>query len=142
MKKNINHSVTYSYKSEVPATEIHFDILDKILGKNWENQAYSEITIVPDKSSWANSVDAVPIEIGRVIKILNKLKKEGSNYVEIMYHSEHAGYYFNGIDIHRSTDEEVAKEDERVEKFEKAKKQAEIQLLERKIEQIKKSLIK
>jgi hypothetical protein len=142
MKKNINHSVTYSYKSEVPATEIHYDIMDKILGKNWENKAYSEIIIVPDKSSWANSVDAVPVEIDRVIKILTKLKKEGSNYIEIMYHCDHAGYYFNGIDIHRSTDEEVAKENERLEKFETAKKQAEIQLLEQKIDQIKKSLNK
>lgn len=142
MKKNSNQSVTYSYKSEIRATEIHFDIMDKILGKNWENQAYSEITIVPDKSSWANSVDSCPIEIDRVIKILTKLKKEGSNYVEIMYHSDHAGYYLNGIDIHRSTDEELAKENERIEKFETAKKQSEIQLLERKIEQIKKSLSK
>ncbi len=142
MKKNINHSVTYSYKSEVPATEIHYDILDKIIGKNWETEPHSEITIVPGKNSWANSMDASPIEIDRVLKILTKLKKEGSNYVEIMYHCDHAGYYFNGIDIHRSTDEEVAQEKKRLEEFETAKKQAEIQFLERKIDQIKKSLNK
>ena len=59
-----------------------------------------------------------------------------------MYHSDHIGYYFNGMDIHRSTNEEVLENNKHTEEFEKAKKLAEIEFLQRKIDQIKKTLDK
>ena len=135
---NKNHSITKIYKVSDSLTEIDFILRDKILGKNWvENEErFGHITLNNDYKNWQGEVH--PINIDDAIKILEKLKKEGSNYVEIMYHCDHIGYYFNGLDIHRSTDEEVAKDKERLEAKLKAKKDAEIKTLEAKLKELKK----
>ena len=140
--KNENHSITEIYKSEESLTEIDFTLRDKILGKNWDEkeERYGHIVLGDDKTSWKG--ESYPININDVNKVLEKLKKKGCNYVEIMYHSDHIGYYFNGMDIHRSTNEEVLENNKHTEEFEKAKKLAEIEFLQRKIDQIKKTLDK
>ncbi len=138
MKKKANNSITEIYKSSKSLTEIDFILRDKMLGKNWaENEErFGQITLNNDHKNWQGEVH--PISIDDVIKVLENFKKKGSNYVEIMYHCDHIGYYFNGLDIHRSTDEEVASESERLEAKLKAKKDAEIKALETKLEQLKK----
>jgi hypothetical protein len=140
--KNENHSITEVYKSEESLTEIDFTLREKILGKNWDEkeERYGNIILGDDKNSWKG--ESYPINIDDVNKVLEKLKKKGCNYVEIMYHSDHIGYYFNGMDIYRSTDEEVLENSKNTEEFEKAKKLAEIDFLQRKIDQIKKTLNK
>lgn len=139
MAKKQNHSITKIYKDEISLTEIDFTLRDKILGKNWDKheERFGQITLNDDHNSWKG--ESHPINIDDVIKILEKLKSKGSNYVEIMYHCDHIGYYFNGLDIHRSTDEEVSKEKERLEAKSKANKEAEIKALEAKLEKLKKS---
>ena len=140
--KNKIHSITEIYKSEESLTEIDFTLRDKILGKGWDDneERFGQIVLGNDHNSWKG--ESYPINIDDVNKVLEKLKKKGCNYVEIMYHSDHIGYYFNGLDIHRSTFKEVLENNKNIEEFEKAKKLAEIDLLQRKIDQIKKTLNK
>ena len=137
MAKKLNHSITKIYKTEESLTEIDFVLRDKILGKNWsENEErFGDITLNNDYNSWKG--ESHPINIDDVIKILENLKEKGSNYVEIMYHCDHIGYYFNGLDIHRSTNEEVTKEKEMLDAEAKAKKEAEIKALEIKLAKLK-----
>jgi hypothetical protein len=136
---NKNHSITEIYKESKSLTEIDFILRDKMLGKNWsENEErFGQITLNNDHKNWQG--ESHPISIDDVIKTLESFKKKGCNYVEIMYHCDHIGYYFNGLDIHRSTNEEVAKDKERLDAKSKAKKEAEIKALETKLEQLKKS---
>jgi hypothetical protein len=134
-----NHSITEIYKASESLTEIDLTMRDKILGKNWgdNEERFGQITLNHDQNSWQGETH--PINIDDVIKILERLKKKGSNYVEIMYHCDHIGYYFNGLDIHRSTDSEM-KDQERLEaKIKENNKEAEIKALEAKLAQLKKS---
>lgn len=137
--KKLNHSITQVYTTGESLTEIDFTLRDEILGKDWADheERFDQITLNNDHDNWKG--ESHPIKIDEVIKILEKLKSNGSNYVEIMYHCDHIGYYFNGLDIHRSTDEEVVKNKERLEAKLKAKKEAEIKALEAKLAQLKKS---
>jgi hypothetical protein len=137
MAKKINNSITKIYKTSESLTEIDFVLRDKILGKNWsENEErFGDITLNNDYNSWKG--ESHPINIDDVIKALEKLKKKGSNYVEIMYHCDHIGYYFNGLDIHRSTDIEIKENEMTLDAMEKLKKEAEIKALEIKLAQLK-----
>lgn len=140
--ENNNNSITYVYKSEESITEIDFVMRDEILGKGWEDkeERFEEIIVINPSNGWARQ--SSPIKIDEVISVLQNLKKDGSNYVEIMYHEDHIGYYFNGVDIHNSTFKEVLENNKKKEEFENAKKLAEIDLLQRKIDTIKKTLNK
>lgn len=140
--ENNNNSITYVYKSEESITEIDFVMRDEILGKGWEDkeERFEEIIVINPSNNWARQ--SSPIKIDEVISVLQNLKKDGSNYVEIMYHEDHIGYYFNGVDIHSSTFKEVLENNKKKEEFENAKKLAEIDLLQRKIDTIKKTLNK
>ena len=140
MKKmeNKNHSITRDYVCDKSSTEIHYLVRDEVLGKDWEDKEdFGEITLNQKLHSWAG--ESSSIKIDDVIQILEELKKEGCNYVEMMHHEDHAGYYFNGLNIHRSTDIEVSDEKERIEKKEKAKKDLAITELELKLEKLRKS---
>ena len=135
MSKKLNHSITEIYKASESLTEIDFILRDKILGKDWsENEErFGQITLDNDHNNWQG--ESHPIKIDDVIKVLEKLKEKGSNYVEIMYHCDHIGYYFNGLDIHRSTNEEVANDKERLKANEDIKIEAEIKELQSKLAQ-------
>jgi hypothetical protein len=134
-----NHSITEIYKASHSITEIDFILRDKILGKNWaENEErFGQIILNNDQKNWQG--ESHPIDIDEVIKVLERLKKKGSNYVEIMYHSDHIGYYFNGLDIHRSTDGEISNEKKRLDVELQVNKEAEIKALEARIAKLKKS---
>ncbi len=80
--------------------EIDFD-LNKELKIDWNDfNIPDKVNSGETKFTWAG--DSYPIKIDKVLKILNKLKdKHKCKYVEIMYHEDHIGYYFNGLNIHK-----------------------------------------
>jgi len=125
--------ITNKYVKELEHSEIDFDLYEKILGKDWSDIDREEIDLGRDNNWWTG--EGYPIEIDRVIKTLQKLKKRGANFVEIMYHCDHIGYVFNGVDIHESTEGELKKHLES-EKKNKAK-QEEIKALEKKLKELK-----
>lgn len=134
-----NHSITKIYKEEESTSEIDFTLRDKILGKDWDEkeERYGEITKGNDEQyGWKE--ENYPIDIDEAIKILQGLKDKGCNHVEIMYHCDHIGYYFYGLDIHRSTDQEVSEEKERLDKIEKRRTDVKIKSLEAQLAELKK----
>lgn len=131
-------SITKIYKSdEIYSSELDMLMRDEILGKNWSDGEWPDtITLDRKNNKWHG--ESEPIKIDFVINALEKLKKDGCNYVEIMFHEDHHGYYFNGLDIHRSTESELAAEEERINIITEKNKEKEIRELEAKLAKLKK----
>ena len=138
--KKENHSITRIYKSEKSVSEIDMDLYDEILGKDWSehHERFSEIRLGDNKKyGWQG--ESHPINIDVVIKLLNGLKAKGCTHAEIMYHCDHIGYYFYGLDVHRSTSEEMDAEEARIEKENKKAKTQRIKELTTELNKLTKS---
>lgn len=132
-------SITRIYKERNSVTELDMIVKDEILGKDWSESDYPDkIEIGNTNNNWEREADAIRID--EVIYILQDMKSKGCNYVEIMNHSDHYGYYFNGLDIHASTPKEIKEEKERKKELERKNAESEIKKLEEKISKLKKSL--
>lgn len=136
MKEISPVGITKRYIKEVDITEIDIVNQDQILGPDPEcERDHERITIPNKKASWAG--EAEPVEIGKMIDTLTRLRDLGSTHVEIMHHEDHHGYYVNGLEMRKSTPEELA--DLRDKTAKQEEKHREIAELEKKIEKIKKS---
>jgi len=73
-----------------------------------------------------------------MIKILTTIKEDGCNFAQIVYHSDHLCCELIGLEIRRSTPDEI---DMHI-KYEKSEKEKEKQIieLEKQIREIKKSI--
>lgn len=127
--------ITHKYVDEVEHSEIDFDLTDKILGDDADDFDIRNIFLGKQGKWWIG--EGEPIEIDRVIKTLEELKEKGANFVEIMYHCDHIGYVFNGVDIHKSTEGEIEKHLEGMKKKRDKAKQEEIKALEKKLKELK-----
>lgn len=137
-KNKTKHSITKIYKTGNLSTEIDLDLYDKMLDKDWSSSEYGIDTIKldnDDKYGWQG--ESEPIEIDKLISILNDIKTKGSNYVEIVYHHDHIGYYFYGLDIHRSTNKEIINKKKRFEKENKILREQKIKELETELKKLK-----
>lgn len=115
--------------------ELDFVMRDDILGKGWDDDDdvfAHEININQDLSR------SVPIKIDDLRKLLDKLEKEGCNYVSVDYHRDHIEYDLYGFDIRPATEKQI--EDFNAE--EKRKKIEKNKVLLEKIEKEKEKLIK
>lgn len=124
------------YLKEIETGELDFILYDMIFGKEWENMKRERnIVVGRDKynSTWGG--ESIPIPISMVRKILDQLEKKGSDFVEIMHHTDHISYVFNGMKITKATEKECQKENE------KEKKKKEIELEVNKLEAAKRILI-
>ena len=81
---------------------LHFLNQEKILNLG-EDDDYPE-TITTDGTNWAG--ETVPMDIDELINILNELKGQSANYVEIMFHEDHCGYVINGVHMREANDME------------------------------------
>lgn len=106
-----------SYLKEIETQELDFVVCDEVLGKGWEDKDENrkrDIIIGLKGKNWAR--EGEPISIKMVRDILNKLEKAGATYVEIMHHSDHHSYVFNGLKIEQASEDECnqanKKEDE------------------------------
>lgn len=99
--------ITKTYLKEIELSEIDFE-LNEDIHRDWYDigKINNRVNITKNnKGSWEG--DTIPIKIDDVIKTLQQLKKSGANYAEIMYHSDHNGYVFNGLEIRKSTEKEI-----------------------------------
>jgi len=136
MKKEIKRFITFLYKKEIETNDsIRWDCFYDILGKDFDKKedVYpEEISIYGKNMSWCDDVDHIKID--NVIKILDKLKKSGCNYVEIMHHCDHNSYVFNGLEVKESTPEEI--ENEILKRKKREEKLRRIEELEKEIKKI------
>jgi len=111
MKKKIltKQGIVFTYVGHETTEELDFITRDEILGKDWDNDDVLEHPISIIKGNTGNNWEghSEPILISSLEKMLAKLKKKGANYVEIMYHTDHYQYIINGLEVHKSTPEEI-----------------------------------
>jgi hypothetical protein len=95
------------YKGEKDLTELDLELFDKLLGKDYDEkyEDYPETIVKGRNGTWEGEGDSAKID--DVIRVLEKMKSKGANYVEIIQHSDHHGYYFNGVDIHVANEQEI-----------------------------------
>jgi len=121
--------VLLHYKTEIEHTELDLENLDSILGKN--KNGHNHISIIKEENgefNWRSEQEQIDIDLA--IKTLQRIKDLGCNYAEIMYHCDHNGYVFYGIEMREATQEEIEEEIEK-------KKQKNNELLKEKIEHYK-----
>ena len=138
MKKQIKKYLTFFYKKEVETGDsISYDCHQDIFGKGFNNDGenHPEEIFIRNKSNWGFKVDHIKID--NVIKILQKLKKGGSNYVEILHHCDHRSYIFNGIEVRESTQKEI--DDYNSNQLKIKEKQKRIEELKKEIQRVSKS---
>jgi len=51
-----------------------------------------------------------PLQIDEALRIIQGMKEKGATHIEIDYHVDHGSYIFNGVELRKATDEEIAKE--------------------------------
>src|ERR1035437_113914 len=100
--------ITKTYKKEIELSELDF-VIQESIHKDWYGDSHvndSRVVITNNgKGRWEG--DAIPIDIDEAIRTLEKLKKTGANFAEIMYHTDHNGYVFNGLEVRKSTEDEI-----------------------------------
>jgi len=136
MKRNL---YICRYKVQEELSEIDFDLYDSLFPRWSENDEEhpEQITDFPkNEMYWAG--ESYPMHIEDVIKVLNGLKEKGCNYVEIMYHTDHIGYVFTGLDVHIASEKEIAKHEEASKNKRDAEIQKRIAQLEAEIQKLKK----
>jgi hypothetical protein len=99
------------YKKEIDLTEIDLEFKEKFTDKKLDDlDDWPEIIFKQGKGSWEG--EGEPLEIDMLMKHLEKLKSLGCNYVEVMNHTDHNGYYLNGIAARRANPEDVSEYEE------------------------------
>jgi len=93
-----------NYLHQIELSEIDMDLYESLF-PGWDDDHPEPIVVNSDKMDWAR--ESYPIDIERVEKTLAELKERGCTHVEIMYHTDHIGYIFTGLDVHVSSKEEV-----------------------------------
>ncbi len=94
-----------SYLKEIETEELDMVIYDEILGERWEDDnRKSDIIIGQKDKSWTK--EGEPISIKMIRDILDDIEKAGATYVEIMHHSDHHSYVFNGVKIEQASEDE------------------------------------
>lgn len=98
-------------------TELDFENREIFGWEDWDKQDYIEI----EKNYTDDGQE--PIEIDKMIKMLQKMKDLGSTHVNIYYHVDHHGYDVNGFEMRRSTQEEIDGYENRKKEIEKLDKE-------------------
>lgn len=137
MKRNL---YVCNYKAQEELSEIDFDLYESLFPKWSENDEEhpEQITIFPNDEPLYWVGESYPISIKDVIKVLNDMKEKGCDYVEIMYHTDHIGYVFTGLDVHKASEKEIAKHEEVSKNKHNAEIQRRIAQLEAEIQKLKK----
>lgn len=106
--KKTNHTnyMTLKYLKEIEESDLDIIEVEKTLGKDAWEPGYERIFKHLDNDcSWEGECNRISIDL--LEKTIAKLKKAGANYVEMMHHSDHNAYVFYGIEVRKSTKEEV-----------------------------------
>ena len=101
--------VTYKYLKAIEESELDIEAVENVLGKNaYEEPGFERIFVNENKNGWSGEAERISIELLR--KTIDKLEKTGANYVEVFHHTDHNGYVFYGLEVRKSTPEEIEDE--------------------------------
>lgn len=93
--------VTKTVKFEASPSELDFENREAFGWEDHDTHDFNELT---------NNImmtDVEPISIETLVEILNKAKEAGSTHIAIEYHCDHIGYDITGIEIRKSTTDEI-----------------------------------
>jgi len=127
--------VTKKYFKEIEISEIDF-VNDNLLFGQSEDYIDKEYITTEVEHSWYAG-ESYPMEIDAMIETLNNLKEQGANFVEVVYHCDHIGYVFNGLEMRKATKQEIAEYLGEEQAQEKLEKEQEIAALEEKLRKLK-----
>lgn len=84
------------------------DILDQYFEFQ---EAFGHIDDTTDYIEFSDgvSVDAAPVRIDGLVDMLKKMKRKGSEYVQITFCEEHGGYHIDGIKAEALTEDQAMK---------------------------------
>ena len=117
---------------EADVSEIDFDFNEAF---GFDYDYYDDIIDINKNKS---SLDSEPILIDRLINILQELKNNGANYVQLEENCDHQGYDIEGFQIRLATPEEIENYYNKDKILEKSKKQEKIKRLEEELKKLKK----
>ena len=107
MRKETKNFVTEKYLTELEESELDMSNLDKVFGGDkWSEEGYDTIRISRNEQ-FSYEGEAEPISIELLEKVIAKIKKTGATHMEIVNHGDHHGYVFLGLEIRKSTAEEI-----------------------------------
>lgn len=104
--KNKRNCITKKYVGEIEHEDgLYFYEFYKLFGEDaLENEA-CYINKNDKPSNWGGINSTISIE--NVQNYLSKLTKKGATHVEIMFHSDHDSYIFNGVELKKSTEDDI-----------------------------------
>ena len=82
-------------------------------------------------------VDTYPIDIDKVLNLLNSFKEKGATHVEMDYHCDHVGYLFSAYTLSLMSNEELKEINKIKNKKQEEEKQRQIILLQEEINRLK-----
>lgn len=135
------------FVKDIDLSELDIDNLYKVFGKSGKNKNdddyYDEIssreliTVTP-KNKYGYYDESEEILIDDAINALQKLKKAGANYAQIVAHVDHHGYEFYGLEMREATEKEIAEFKEGKKEHNKKQKEEKIAELKKEIKKLEK----
>lgn len=129
--------ITIKTENWLEESELDFTLYDKILGKKWDKDLADDAWVRTINIGRDDVIEGYPIEIDSLIQILNKIKKQGNNFISIEHHTDHQGYVFQPKKVYQSTEEEIKSYEE--EQIARKKRKEEANKLIVKLEKLKRS---
>jgi hypothetical protein len=94
------------YKKELigaeSISELDFELQDRF---GFDYEIHDDFVDISEVVT--NTYGATPIDIDRIIKLLEAAKKNGANFVEVVDHCDHHGYEFSFLKIRAATEDEI-----------------------------------
>lgn len=109
--KNKNIYIRKDLVGNAELSEMDFELYDEF-NYDYENQEIHVIQSIKNKALRNRTkyfVDNTPINIGKLEKLLNGLKKKGATHIAMLHHPDHHGYEFSGFNIELADDELINK---------------------------------
>lgn len=93
---------------QIEISELDLKTPEEIIGDldNFNNDEWFKI-IEDDDFDFYGWRDGEYVKIDLLLENLNKLKKQGSNYVKIYHHDDHHSYILTGVDLKEMSPDEV-----------------------------------
>lgn len=82
----------------------------KFFGNNSEPGDY-----ITKKNNYSYNCESSAIQIEEVYNICSELTKKGATHIEIVYHEDHDGYIFNGVELKKATKEDIERHNSKLE---------------------------
>lgn len=99
---------TVKYLKEIEVSELDITNTQKVFGKDiYDNDGGHEFIRKQLNKEYGYEGESEEISIDTLEKIIDKMKKAGANYMEIVPHGDHHGYVFYGLEIRKSTADEI-----------------------------------